>query len=54
MNDEGVLYDVGVDSKTSPAELLAFCELLESNGYTVVTDLEYGALKICDRDGESA
>jgi hypothetical protein len=45
------LYRVGVQSDASPGEVNQFCEILEENGYAVVTDMSAGRLDIHDEDG---
>ena len=48
--DSETLYRVSIKTPTSPEELAAFCELLDSKGYRVVTDLQSGNIEI--RTGE--
>jgi hypothetical protein len=50
MADEGRLYDIDIQTEASPAELQSFCELLESNGYAVVTDLSHGKVRVKESD----
>jgi hypothetical protein len=47
-----VLYEIDVQTAASPEEVFRFTELLESEGYRVVTDLEYGKIKLEEGDDE--
>jgi len=51
-DEEPELYSVKIKTNTSPAELKAFTDILESHGYTVVTDLNRGELKIRGDQGD--
>ena len=51
-DEQPELYHVCIDTNTSPAELKAFTDILESHGYTVVTDLNRGELKIRGDQGD--
>lgn len=53
MSDDEHLYDIDIKTLASPAEVATFCDLLEANGYAVVTDLEYGKLRIFPGGGDS-
>jgi len=46
MSDDKPLYSIEIKTPVSPAELKRFTNLLESNGYEVITDLEYGLIRI--------
>jgi hypothetical protein len=50
MSDEQ-LYEADIKTAASPKEVAEFCELLEQNGYEVLTDPDIGKLKV--QDGES-
>jgi len=45
-DEKTTLYRVAVQTDTSPAELKAFTDILESHGYVVVTDLKKGKLEV--------
>jgi len=49
---DGELYKIDIKTSASPNEVADFCELLEQNGYEVVTDLDIGMLKVQDGDTE--
>ena len=49
--EEHTLYEIDIQTPVSPDELATFCELLDTNGYNVVTDLEYGAIEVRDTAG---
>lgn len=40
------LYRVNIKTPASPHEIASFCDLLETNGYEVVTDMQSGKLEI--------
>jgi len=48
MSEEHTLYEIKVQTPVSPNELAEFCELVDSDGYTVVTDLECGEIELRD------
>jgi len=52
MSDDQRLYDVNVNTAAGPHEVAEFCDLLEANGYMVITDLAHGKLRIEDGEGE--
>ena len=52
MSDDEFLYDIDINTPASPDEVAAFCDLLEANGYGVITDLRHGKLRIEDGDAE--
>lgn len=45
-DDDTRLYRVNVDYTVSPAELKRFHDLLEADGYRIMTDLSAGNLDI--------
>jgi len=47
-DDKYTLYEIDIQTPVSPQELRDFADLLDSAGYTVVTDLEYGAIEVRD------
>jgi len=48
MSDDDLytLYEIDIQTPASPQEVAAFVELFEANGYTVITDLEYGVMRV--------
>jgi len=46
MSDDEPLYKINVRHAASPAELKAFCDMLEKHNYDVVTDLSNGRVKV--------
>ena len=51
MSDEKPLYEIEIKTPVSPTELRRFTNLLENNGYRVITDLQYGVIRIERKDG---
>jgi len=50
MSDDETLYKISIETPTSPEELHEFTDLLEAEGYAVVTDLSAGALEVWNRN----
>jgi len=48
MSDDDLytLYKIDIQTPAAPHEVATFVEVLEAKGYTVVTDLEYGVMKV--------
>jgi len=46
MSSEDALYEIDIKTETSPSELKDFVELLEAEGYHVVTDLQHGKMRV--------
>jgi hypothetical protein len=54
MSDDKPLYDIDIKTPVSPDELKRFTDLLENERYVVITDLEYGKIRIAERKPETA
>lgn len=48
-DDIYTLYEIDIQTPASPHEVATFVELFEANGYTVITDLEYGVMEVRGR-----
>jgi len=48
MSDDDLytLYKIDIQTPAAPHEVATFVEVLEAKGYTVVTDLEHGVMKV--------
>jgi len=51
-DDDSHLYSVDIQTWASPDEVKEFCDLLERNGYGVVTDLAHGKLRVREGDAD--
>jgi len=52
VSDDELLYRINVQHVASPAELKAFCDMLENHNYGVTTDLSGGRIDVY-RAGDS-